>query len=190
MINRDKAGKDYWDANWASQNVHFVDPRDEGLSNVVNRRLHQVLSNVFSGTHTRKQRLLEVGCANSSWLPYFALHYGFSVTGLDYSPQGCEQERALLQIAGVQGEVVCADLYAPPQSLQGAFDVVFSLGVIEHFTDTAASVKALAAFLRPGGVLISVIPNMTGSVGLLQRLCDRAVYENHVPLCGGAWLSS
>lgn len=182
LINQDKAGKEYWDTNWASQATRFVDPRAKGLTNAVNERLHRLLSKVLSGTQTQKQRLLEVGCANSSWLPYFALHYGFDVTGLDYSPQGCEQERELLSVAGVEGEVVCADLYAPPSSLESAFDVVFSLGVVEHFTDTAACVRALSAFLRPGGMLITVIPNMSGSVGLLQRLCDRAVYENHVPL--------
>jgi hypothetical protein len=43
-------------------------------------------------------------------------------------------------------------------------------------------VRASAAFLKPGGVMITVIPNMAGLVGGMQKIADRAVYDVHVPL--------
>jgi hypothetical protein len=78
--------------------------------------------------------------------------------------------------------VTCADLFAPPDALLGRFDVVTSFGVVEHFDDTAGCVRALARMLRPGGMVLTEVPNMAGGVGAIQRALDRAVYDMHVPL--------
>src|SRR4029077_8642826 len=74
------------------------------------------------------------------------------------------------------------DVLDPPPSLLGRYRVVFSLGLAEHFRPTTSIVSALAGFLQPAGVLITVVPNMHGVVGLLQKLVDPAVYRVHVPL--------
>jgi 2-polyprenyl-3-methyl-5-hydroxy-6-metoxy-1,4-benzoquinol methylase len=66
--------------------------------------------------------------------------------------------------------------------LVGAADVVFSSGVLEHFTDTAGCVAAMAAYVKPGGLVISSVPNMAGLTGSLQRIFDRETYDIHVPL--------
>ena len=127
-------------------------------------------------------QMIEVGCARSHWLPYFAREFGFSVTGLDYSPLGCEQEREILARAGVSGEVVCADLFAPPAAMRDRFDVLWTNGVLEHFDDTAATLRAFASFVKPGGMLISLIPNMRGAVGAAQRVLGPLTYRIHVPM--------
>jgi len=41
-------------------------------------------------------------------------------------------------------------------------------------------VSALAAFLHPTGYLITIVPNMYGLIGLLQKLVDPSVYRVHV----------
>src|SRR6478736_1896451 len=172
-INEDKAGRAYSDAAWnARVPESVVDPRDRRLDNEVNRRFDAWFHRVLAGV---SGRLIEVGCAGSAWLPYFAREHGLTVTGLDYSPRGCEQAEAVLATAGVAGEVVCADLFAPPAAQVGRFDVVFSFGVVEHFTDTTACIRALAALVAPGGRLITVVPNMNGTTGWLQKMVDRAV---------------
>jgi 2-polyprenyl-3-methyl-5-hydroxy-6-metoxy-1,4-benzoquinol methylase len=178
--NEDKPGRVYWDAAWSGRMPEGVlDPRDRRLDNEVNRRFDGWFRRVLAGV---SGRLIEVGCAGSAWLPYFAREHGFSVTGLDYSPRGCEQAEAALTAAGVPGNVVCADLFAPPARQVGRFDVVFSFGMVEHFSDTVACMRALAAFVAPGGRLVTVVPNMNGTTGWLQRLVDRSVYDVHVPL--------
>jgi SAM-dependent methyltransferase len=76
-------------------------------------------------------------------------------------------------------------MFEPPPELLRRFDVVFSLGVVEHFEDTTTALKALSAFLKPGGVLLTIIPNMTGLIGDLQRTLNAPVYRIHVPLTAG-----
>jgi 2-polyprenyl-3-methyl-5-hydroxy-6-metoxy-1,4-benzoquinol methylase len=127
-------------------------------------------------------RILEVGCARSEWLPYFAQRYQLTVTGLDYSEPGCAAEREVLRQAGIDGEVVCADLFAPPAGLSGAFDAVVSFGLVEHFQDTAACLEAIGDFVKPDGMVLTTVPNMTGAVGFLQKVLNPDVYDIHVPL--------
>jgi SAM-dependent methyltransferase len=131
---------------------------------------------------TRGKLLLEVGCAKSAWLPYFSQQFGFKVSGLDYSEIGCRQSQEILSNANVQGEIICADFFLPPASLLGKFDVVVTFGVVEHFTDTRSCIEALLRFLKPGGLLVTIIPNIAGWIGTIQKIVNRPIYDIHVPL--------
>lgn len=87
-----------------------------------------------------------------------------------------------LEQAGVEGEVHRVDIFEPPELLLGRFDVVFSFGVLEHFSPTERALGQMAKFVRPSGKIITIIPNMTHAVGWLQKTVDRKVYDIHVPL--------
>jgi 2-polyprenyl-3-methyl-5-hydroxy-6-metoxy-1,4-benzoquinol methylase len=176
----DKAGQEFWNGSWARSDIpDAVNPSDPQLENWVNRRFHRMFLRLFEKSETSSMRLLEVGCAKSAWLPYFAKEFGFSVSGLDYSPIGCEMARKVLQANGILAEVVCADLFTPPDKMLGLFDVVVSLGVVEHFEDTASCLKAVSSFLKPGGMLITSIPNMVGWIGSIQKAVNRPIYDIH-----------
>lgn len=179
----DRAGQEYWDAVWADDTLpEVVNPRAPGFHNLYNRRVDACLRQAFGSMETTGKRLVEIGCARSAWLPYLAREFGFRISGLDYSEQGCKQERRILSRSGVAGEIFCADLFAPPPGMLGVFDVAISFGVVEHFRDTAGCLRASAAFLKPNGLLITQIPNMTGLIGRLQKLVNPATYRVHVPL--------
>jgi SAM-dependent methyltransferase len=173
----------YWTANWDRGRglPRSVDPDDRSLANSVDRAWHGYFRRALAGMPPGS-RLLEIGAARSRWLPYFAERFGFAVTGLDYSAQGCVQAREMLARAGLPGEVVCADLFEPPPELLGRFDIVVSFGVVEHFHDTASCVAACARLLARDGRMITTIPNMRGTLGGLQRVLDPRVYRMHVPL--------
>jgi 2-polyprenyl-3-methyl-5-hydroxy-6-metoxy-1,4-benzoquinol methylase len=182
-MKNDKAGKAYWDEVWTGDTLPLpVDPSQTNIDNYVNVRFHEYFSRIFSRIEPSDKLLLEVGCANSSWLPYFSQQFGFKIYGLDYSEIGCEQSREILSNAGIQGEIVCADFFSPPTSLLGKFDVVVTFGVVEHFTDTQSCIKALSKLLKPGGLLITNIPNMVGLIGTIEKMINRPVYDIHVPL--------
>jgi hypothetical protein len=86
--------------------------------------------------------------------------------------------------------VTCGDFFAPPEALVGAFDAVVSLGVVEHFVPTSHCVRAISRLAKPGGLMVTVIPNLAGTIGELQRLLDREVYDKHVPLSAAALASA
>jgi SAM-dependent methyltransferase len=178
-----KASEAYWSGFWADSDLPPpANPHSRALGDEVDRAFFRYFSAAFAGMETAGARLIELGAARSQWLPTLQREFGFVVTGLDYSPAGCERARAMLARAQVAGDIVCADLFAPPAVLCGAFDAALSIGVAEHFDDTAACLRAMAAYLKPGGRLITIIPNMRGLPGALQRLADPRIYRIHVPL--------
>lgn len=180
---KDKAGRQHWDQLWSSAPLPPpIDLRRTGLDYHVNRTIFRTLQRALDGRETHGATLLEVGCGQSAWLPVLAEEFGFDVSGLDYSDLGCEKARQLLQRARTPARIVCANLFSPPPDLTAAFDVVVSFGVVEHFDDTVAALSALTRFLRAGGRIITLIPNLRGIYGLLQRAVNRPVYDMHVPL--------
>lgn len=179
----DRTGRDFWDRWWQRTPLpQPINPAGGGLKNYPFRSLHRYFAEVFRDEHTEQARLIEIGCAQSAFLPYFARYFGFEVSGLDRSPLGCERARCLLEREQVAGEIHCGDFFAPPAHLLARFHVAVSFGVLEHFDDTAAAVKAVARLLTPGGRMITLVPNLTGALGCYQRLLDRALYQAHVPL--------
>lgn len=178
----DRAGAAYWDGVWREADLpRPVDPGDHHFRNRMNRVFAAYFDPILSALPPGA-RVLEVGCGRSAWLPYFAARYGSAIAGIDYSQAGCEAEREILRRAGVEAEIVQADLFDPPPGLLGRFDLVLSLGVVEHFDDTAACLEAVSRFARPGGRVVTTIPNMIGAAGALQRLLNPAVFEIHRPM--------
>ena len=126
--------------------------------------------------------LIEIGCGRSQLLPYFAKNFGFRVAGLDYSAVGCEKARGILERDGIPGDIFCGDLWTFDAFPEPGYDVVFSFGLVEHFEETSAAIRGLARFARAGGVVLTLIPNMRGAVGALQKVLSRKIYDIHVPL--------
>lgn len=179
----DKAGEKYWSKVWQNTNLPYeLDVKSKNVNNYAVRRFHNYFKGLFSSKETKGKKLLEIGCGNSVWLPYFAKEFKFEVSGLDYSPIGCETSEKILERASVKGKVYCSDFFLPPEELIGQFDVVVSFGVAEHFKETSEVLKSFAKFLKPGGMLITEIPNMSGAIGFLHKILNRPVYDIHVPL--------
>jgi SAM-dependent methyltransferase len=180
----DKAGKTFWDGKWEDGALlPPADPRNTRWGNYVVRQMHRFFADTINKLSPRPDRLLEVGCANSQWLPYFALQYGLDVWGVDYSEIGCAGSREIMRRAQLHPQqILHADLFQPPRFMEVMFDIVVSFGLVEHFQDTAGCIRACARFLRPGGSLITLIPNERGLTGFLQKHLDRVIFDKHVPL--------
>src|SRR6266404_8035436 len=112
----DKAEKPYWEGRW--KNVALsrpANPRDARLNNYPVRETHRFLCSTVGKISPPPKRLLEIGCANSGWLPYFALEHKLDVWGIDYTEVGCARSREIMRRAQLPSEqIICADLFKPP----------------------------------------------------------------------------
>jgi SAM-dependent methyltransferase len=179
-MNMDKAGENYWSNVWESQTIpDSIDIEKNTLANHSNLSFHKEFYKFFKNEVTAGKSIIEIGCGNSVWLPYFNKVFKLNVVGLDYSEFGCKQAVKILEREGVNGQVFCADMFNPPTSLIGQFDYLISMGVIEHFDETDKVVEALKKFLKPGGVLITTLPNHTGLLGFFQRILNKPIYNIH-----------
>lgn len=166
---------DYWNEDWRGARLpikaHF---RWKYESHSIHKYLAQVLP-APGGT------VFEVGCGGSGFLPHFHNAFGLQVAGLDYSPVGVELGRENLRLQGAKGQIWQGDVFDPPSAI-GQYDVVFSWGFVEHFVDVPAVLRAIARFARPGGVVITAIPNFAGWLRRLQRRLDPGDYAAHNPM--------
>jgi len=100
---------------------------------------------------------LDVGCG-AGLLAEPLARLGAKVTGIDATPEVVAVAREHTAAAGLEIDYRVGDI----QDLEGQFDLVTSLEVIEHVADPAAFVRVLAKRLAPGGLMILSTPNATG----------------------------
>lgn len=178
-INEDKASKIYWNSTDRNKKEFQIFSPIGGIRGFGRRMWADLFENTFHDLVRSNTKLLEIGCGGSAFLPYFARKFGFQVYGIDYSEQGCELARKMCDANEVSSKIICADIFDAPVEIQEQFDVVVSFGVAEHFTDTADTLLRFAKFLRPGGLILTVIPNMNGLNGMCQKFLSREVLDLH-----------
>lgn len=138
-----------------------------------NRHFDSVMKRVLGPANGRS--LLDVGCGVGDYTHYFVRGLGFRVTGIDYVPEAVERTRSNLASMEIQADIRQADLF----TLEGAWDVVFAGGLIEHFEDPVELLAGLARVTRPGGYVLNWYPNLQGLNLALVRLLVPAMLESH-----------
>jgi SAM-dependent methyltransferase len=171
--------KTYWEQGYVGANLFS---ELASLDDYRESPLRKMIDLIVSVGITNK-KVLEVGAGNSSILLLLAKYYGHAAKfwGLDYTKSGCESLSARASVNDLIVEVIHGDMFLPDEHLKGSFDVVYSVGVAEHFVDLPSVIQALKQFLKPGGILITLIPNMQGIIGYSTKRMNRVVYELHNP---------
>jgi SAM-dependent methyltransferase len=123
----------------------------------------------------RGRRVLEVGCGAGRFTEILQ-SAGASVLACDLSDA---VEVNVQNCGGRPGYFACqADILRLPVA-PAAFEVVVALGVVQHTPDPEAAIAALAAAVRPGGLLVldhyTVQPRDTWYFRLLGRLFPRSL---------------
>ena len=87
--------------------------------------------------------------------------------GLDYSEPGIKMSRRLFSKLNLPG---ISDMKHFHHDIpEASFDLVYSLGVIEHFEDARSIVEKHLFLTKPGGRVVISIPNFGGVYGRLER---------------------
>jgi 2-polyprenyl-3-methyl-5-hydroxy-6-metoxy-1,4-benzoquinol methylase len=129
--------------------------------------------------HVRRgTRILEIGCAPGRLLALAATMAQAPVAGLDYSPSGLEASRRLFAALKLEADLRREDVFQTSFA-SGSFDLVYSLGVIEHFDDPRAIVKRHIDLVAPGGSAVITVPNYRGPYGWVQARFDAENLKIH-----------
>jgi 2-polyprenyl-6-hydroxyphenyl methylase/3-demethylubiquinone-9 3-methyltransferase len=107
---------------------------------------------------------LDVGCG-AGLLCEPLVRMGADVTGVDAAPENIAVASDHAAGQGLKIDYRACEVAA----IRGEFDLITAMEVIEHVTDPAAFVAALAARLAPGGLMILSTPNRTplSRIGLI-----------------------
>lgn len=142
------------------------------------------LGRLFESLVRPGARALEIGCGGSRWVSFFDRILHCESWGIDYSPEGlrlAEQHSATLK-ASVR--LVQGDFFDDSLLPSEYFDLLYSFGFVEHFLDVSLVTRRMARILRPGGKVMTLIPNFLSSYGSLQKAFSREIFEKHVVMDG------
>ena len=167
------SAKQFWDNSYGGQ------AGNKSYPNPLLHRFHFGLDRIFRKYLPKKEglHLIEMGCGGSIWLPYFAKEFGYKVSGIDYSEKGCVQARGILEMASCRGEVHCLDFLDLNLQFYHRYDALLSLGVIEHFDKPVEVIGAFTMCLNKDGVIITLVPNSTGALGVIQKIVAPAAHD-------------
>ena len=164
----------YWTTLWDGQQ-HKV--RHLRWAYVANRQLAKLFQRALSGF--KQPTLIELGCADSLWLPYLAQNYESNCYGVDFSELGCQLAERNLALAGVQGTIICEDLFTFAKKQYTTFDFVYSMGLIEHFSTPQAILEEMYNLLKPGGTMLTITPNLRGMYTPIARVASPKLLATH-----------
>ncbi len=151
---------DWWDPEGASAMLHRLNP--VRLSYVRDRiDQHWAMDECTLRPLTGK-RALDVGCGAGLLCEPLA-RMGAEVTGIDAAPELVAVAAAHADARGLAIDYRAVGV----EAVEGLFDLVTAMEVIEHVADPAAFMRSLVARVAPGGLLILSTPNRTALSKLL-----------------------
>ena len=164
---------EFWDRYWRTLRLpSTINGRfsfERCLSKALLKRLKEI--NAFG-------RVLEIGAAPGKWLALLATSGSFTVSGIEYSDKGIEALKKNFEILGIVPDKLYFGDFLKLEP-EADFDIVMSLGFIEHFDNPDEIIRLHLNWLKPGGVLVLGVPNFNGVHGFFQKLLDLSVLKAH-----------
>jgi len=127
-------------------------------------------------------KVVEIGSAPGDFLVKFSEKYDCIPYGIEYSEVGVELNRLTFRRHGFDPDnVLHVDFFDDHLRRRyfEYFDVVFSKGFIEHFTDIAPLLDRHLDLLKPSGYLLVDVPNFRWVNAVLARLFDEGALPRH-----------
>lgn len=116
---------------------------------------------VLGALNWKGKSVLDVGCGTGELTAIIARRNASEVLGIDYSLSAIAEAKKLHARDNLLFE--CRDI----KNVSGRFDVIISLGTLEHFDDPLRLLKKFKQMLLPGGSIIVVSPNWSNPRGYM-----------------------
>lgn len=170
-MNSEKAPQQFWENLYEKMNG-----RNSKLSSwyISNRTVKALMRPLVKPHH----QVLEIGSAPGMWLAWIHKNCFAHVSGIDYSEVGIATQKKLFTQQRIIGNSWCEDIFSC-RLPENSFDVVYSLGVIEHYDDPSSLIEAHLRLTKPGGLVVIAIPNYSGIHLALQSFFDSENLEIH-----------
>jgi len=160
------ASQEYWDGRYEGVLPKF-DETAIGFQDLYERYLPR------GGT------CFEVGCYPGRHLIYMGKKFGYTVNGIDWVPEVQTVTPEFLRRHGVKvGQFYNEDFEKFESDRQ--FDVVYSLGFIEHFWNLEQIIEKHIALVKEGGTLFLSCPNFRKLQFVFHRVFDSKDLRAHV----------
>lgn len=126
-------------------------------------------------------KIFELGCGASQLLVE-ASSYDWEVSGIDFNNKSIDILEYFLEREERKiGEFICDDIFDYDCSpLADKYDIIISSGFLEHFNNPEDIIKKWRVILKPGGRIISMIPNLLSTNAKLLKKYDNKIWDIHV----------
>jgi len=139
--------KSVWDREWGNcKEIDTIYPNKQVIGHIIH---------LFSGNINNKY-ILEVGAGSGSDSVSLS-KLGAKVTILDFSPQSIKIAKAIAKRKKVKLKAVLSDCQQMPLK-SNSYDLVFSVGLIEHFKNPAPVIEEQIRLIKNNGFLLLDIP--------------------------------
>jgi SAM-dependent methyltransferase len=166
----------YWDREYDHFYFHIAD-------DVITEKVDSVIEK-YAAQHPLGT-CFEVGCFPGRYLAHFCKKYSLEANGVDAAAKMDDRFREWMESENIlMGELRHGEAFSYIDKLHAenkTYDFVYSLGLIEHFTDAAEVVRTHAKIVGHGGLLVIVCPNFRGGLQyVMHTLVDRENRKRHV----------
>jgi len=160
----------YWDDYWINR----------PLPAEIKKSKESEILNIFDRYLPKKSNLsiLEIGGAPGQFLVYMHKNFGYKINCLDYSKIGGMITKKNFDLLNIPITVYQEDLFSRDLDLP-LFDIVYSLGFIEHFLDLDTVIEKHLELLKPGGILLIGVPNLRGINGWFLKRLSPKLFSKH-----------
>jgi len=165
-INSKKGDKTAFDQNWKSRPeagyIHWTRGEPKNQIQLAFRNHWTLFQEIMDG-RMKGRRVLEVGCGRGSMSAYFADN-GYDCTLLDSSESVISTAKKIFNSYQFSASFDVGDAMDLPYK-DSSFDLVFSIGLLEHFKDLKVPLSEQIRVLDQGGLFIGyIVPKYVDNV--------------------------
>lgn len=175
MQNQTLTDREYWDNRWERIKLP-VEIREETAKHTT----RQIIK-IVSQTLPRKDHLkiLEIGGSPGKWLAYFKKNYRYDIYAIDYSEIGCTKMKENFDVLNLEATIYRCNILTDDLSNLPRFDIVYSMGFIEHFRDLNTILKKHLELIGEGGILMIGVPNFAGVTRFVLKKTAPRIFSTH-----------
>jgi len=169
--------KDFWENFWNT----VVLPVNVDYKFKNDRIIARTIKKYIPNGETIKTAI-EIGCAPGKWLVFFNKELNYHVTGVEYLETATRKTIENMNISKVPSEqynIISCDFF--DFNSMKKYDVVFSLGFIEHFTDWEKVLDKHIDLCSDGEYVIIGFPNFHGINYIFQKQIDKYLKDPLIP---------